>query len=105
MRGLAWNTLCDSATPLIGLVIRQRRLDQHDDVPALYLSASNQITTIMEEVSQLDYDAGNRVGGLGRIGTHTDCPVIYQPMTGGDATVPALHRFHYTKQVCTAMQV
>lgn len=58
MRGLAWNPLCDAATPLIGLVIRLRRLDQHDDVPALYQSVSNQITTIMEEVSQLDYDAG-----------------------------------------------
>ena len=58
MRGLAWNPLCDAATPLIGLVIRLRRLDQHDDVPALYRSVSNQITTIMEEVGQLDYDAG-----------------------------------------------
>jgi type VI secretion system protein ImpK len=58
MRGVAWNPLCDAATPLIGLVIRLRRLDQHDDVPALYLSVSNQITTIMEEVRQLDYDAG-----------------------------------------------
>ena len=58
MRGLAWNPLCDAATPLIGLVIRLRRLDQHDDVPTLYRSVSNQITTIMEEVRQLDYDAG-----------------------------------------------
>ncbi|KRP59168.1 type IVB secretion system protein IcmH/DotU [Pseudomonas trivialis] len=58
MRGQAWNPLCDAATPLIGLVIRLRRLDQHDDVPALCLSVSNQIITIMEEVSQLDYDAG-----------------------------------------------
>ncbi|UII73288.1 type IVB secretion system protein IcmH/DotU [Pseudomonas sp. HN11] len=58
MRGLAWNPLCDAATPLIGLVIRLRRLDRHDDVPALYQSVSNQITTIMEEVNQLDYDAG-----------------------------------------------
>jgi type VI secretion system protein ImpK len=58
IRGLAWNPLCDAATPLIGLVIRLRRLDRHDDVPALYQSVSNQITTIMEEVRQLDYDAG-----------------------------------------------
>nr|WP_314569905.1 type IVB secretion system protein IcmH/DotU [uncultured Pseudomonas sp.] len=58
MRGLAWNPLCDAATPLIGLVIRLRRLDHHDNVNALYKSVSNQITTIMEEVSQLDYDAG-----------------------------------------------
>lgn len=58
MRGLAWNPLCDAATPLIGLVIRLRRLDRHDNVPALYQSVSNQITTIMEEVRQLDYDAG-----------------------------------------------
>nr|WP_241188900.1 type VI secretion system tip protein TssI/VgrG [Pseudomonas orientalis] len=47
----------------------------------------------------------DRVGGLGTIGTHTDCPVIYQPMAGGDATEPALTRFHYTEQVRTAVQV
>ena len=58
MRGLAWNPLCDAAAPLIGSVIRLRRLDRHDDVSALYQGVSNQITTIMEEVSQLDYDAG-----------------------------------------------
>ncbi len=47
----------------------------------------------------------DRVGGLGTIGTHTDCPVIYQPMSGGDALEPALNRFHYTEQVRTAVQV
>lgn len=47
----------------------------------------------------------DRVGGLGTIGTHTDCPVIYQPMSGGDALEPALTRFHYTEQVRTARQV
>lgn len=58
IRGMGWNPLCDAATPLIGLVIRLRRLDQHDDVPALYQAVSNQIKATMEEVSQLDYDAG-----------------------------------------------
>ncbi|WP_226478086.1 type VI secretion system tip protein VgrG [Pseudomonas sp. MWU16-30323] len=47
----------------------------------------------------------DRVGGLGTIGTHTDCPVIYQPMAGGDSAEPALNRFHYTEQVRTAVQV
>ena len=47
----------------------------------------------------------DRVGGLGTIGTHTDCPVIYQPMSGGDSMEPALTRFHYTEQVRTARQV
>ncbi|MGH8384502.1 MAG: type VI secretion system Vgr family protein [Pseudomonas sp.] len=47
----------------------------------------------------------DRVGGLGTIGTHKHCPVIYQPMAGGDATEPALTRFHYTEQVRTAVQV
>ncbi|KAA0984995.1 type VI secretion system tip protein VgrG [Pseudomonas sp. ANT_J12] len=47
----------------------------------------------------------DRVGGLGTIGTHTDCPVIYQPMGGGDSKEPALNRFHYTEQVRTAVQV
>lgn len=47
----------------------------------------------------------DRVGGLGTIGTHTDCPVFYQPMGGGDSKEPALNRFHYTEQVRTAVQV
>ncbi|OPB33690.1 type VI secretion system Vgr family protein [Pseudomonas fluorescens] len=47
----------------------------------------------------------DRVGGLGTIGTHKHCPVIYQPKAGGDATEPALTRFHYTEQVRTARQV
>ena len=47
----------------------------------------------------------DRVGGLGTIGTQTDCPVIYQPMSGGDSMEPALNRFHYTEQVRTARQV
>ncbi|MEL1086704.1 type VI secretion system Vgr family protein [Pseudomonas sp. OB66] len=47
----------------------------------------------------------DRVGGLGSIGTHKDCPVLYQPMAGGDSIEPALTRFHYTEQVRTARQV
>ncbi|KRP59176.1 type VI secretion system Vgr family protein [Pseudomonas trivialis] len=47
----------------------------------------------------------DRVGGLGTVGTHTDCAVLYQPMPGGDAMEPALTRFHYTEQVRTAVQV
>lgn len=47
----------------------------------------------------------DRVGGLGTIGTHKDCPVLYQPMAGGDSMEPALTRFHYTEQVRTARQV
>ena len=47
----------------------------------------------------------DRVGGLGTIGTHSDCPVLYQPMAGGDSMEPALNRFHYTEQVRTARQV
>lgn len=58
LRGVAWNPLCDAATPLIGLVIRLRRLDQHNDVPALYQSVHNHIAAIMEEVGQLGYEPG-----------------------------------------------
>ena len=47
----------------------------------------------------------DRVGGLGTIGTHKHCPVIYQPKSGGDSMEPALNRFHYTEQVRTAVQV
>jgi len=43
----------------------------------------------------------DRVGGLGTIDTHTDCPVIYQPMADGDAMEPALNRFPYIEQGMT----
>ncbi|MEG0860158.1 MAG: type VI secretion system tip protein TssI/VgrG [Pseudomonas sp.] len=47
----------------------------------------------------------DRVGSLGTIGSHEHCPVLYQPMAGGDSAEPALHRFHYTEQVRSARQV
>ncbi|MGO3031184.1 type VI secretion system Vgr family protein [Pseudomonas helleri] len=47
----------------------------------------------------------DRVGGLGTIGTRKHCPVLYQPMGGGDSAEPALHRFSYTEQVRTSRQV
>lgn len=59
MRGLTWNPLCDAAMPLIGLVIRLRSVRQHQDVPKLYQRVHNQITTVMEEVSQLGYEPGS----------------------------------------------
>ncbi|MCU1726893.1 type IVB secretion system protein IcmH/DotU [Pseudomonas sp. 7P_10.2_Bac1] len=61
LRGLAYNPLADAAMPLFGLVIRLRSLDQCKDVPALYRSVHNQITTILEEVRQSDYDDATRL--------------------------------------------
>ena len=61
LRGLAYNPLADAAMPLFGLVIRLRSLDQCNDVPALYRSVHNQITTILEEVRKSDYDDATRL--------------------------------------------
>ncbi|CAJ0569353.1 unnamed protein product, partial [Mesorhabditis spiculigera] len=47
----------------------------------------------------------DQIDGLGTIGTHAACGVLYQPAGGGDSPEPALHRFHYTEQVRTARQV
>lgn len=58
LRGLSWNPLCDAAMPLIGLAIRLRSIDKHDDVAGLYQSIHNQISTVMEEVARLDYEPG-----------------------------------------------
>ncbi|POA16945.1 hypothetical protein C1886_24510 [Pseudomonas sp. FW300-N1A1] len=58
LRGLAWSPLCDAAMPLFGLLIRLHSLEHHKDVAQLYQNVHNQITTVMEEVSQLDYDPG-----------------------------------------------
>ncbi len=61
LRGLTYNPLADAAMPLFGLAIRLHSLDQHDDVTKLYQGVHNQITTVIEEVRQLDYEPGTQL--------------------------------------------
>ncbi|NWL75396.1 hypothetical protein DM872_00795 [Pseudomonas taiwanensis] len=56
LRGHSLNPLVDAAQPLLGLVIRLRRLDRCDDIPKLYSSVRDQITALSEEVRQMGYD-------------------------------------------------
>ncbi len=61
LRGHSFNPLVDAAQPLMGLVIRLRRLDQCDDIPKLYASVRDQITALSEEVRQLGYDGATQL--------------------------------------------
>ncbi|KVA38392.1 hypothetical protein WI44_07935 [Burkholderia cepacia] len=61
LRGHSFNPLVDAAQPLLGLVIRLRRLDRCDDIPRLYASVRDQITALSEEVRQLGYDGATQL--------------------------------------------
>jgi len=56
LRGHSLNPLLDAATPLFGLVIRARRLTDHDQIPQLYVRVRDEITVILEEIKQAGYD-------------------------------------------------
>ncbi|OXI31042.1 type IVB secretion system protein IcmH/DotU [Burkholderia aenigmatica] len=61
LRGHSFNPLVDAAQPLLGLVIRLRRLDHCDDISRLYASVRDQITALSEEVRQLGYDGATQL--------------------------------------------
>lgn len=61
LRGHSLNPLIDAAQPLLGLVIRLRRLDRCDDIYKLYTSVRDQITALSEEVRQLGYDGATQL--------------------------------------------
>ncbi len=56
LRGHSLNPLLDAATPLFGLVIRARRMTDHDQIPQLYVRVRDEITVILEEIKQAGYD-------------------------------------------------
>jgi type VI secretion system protein ImpK len=49
--------LLDAATPLFGLVIRARRMADHDQIPQLYVRVRNEITVVLEEIKQAGFAA------------------------------------------------
>lgn len=61
LRGNSLNPLIDAAQPLLGLVIRLRRLDRCDDIGKFYSSVRDHITALSEEVRQLGYDGATQL--------------------------------------------
>ncbi|WP_175652756.1 type IVB secretion system protein IcmH/DotU [Pseudomonas sp. Marseille-P9899] len=61
LRGHSLNPLIDAAQPMLGLVIRLRRLDRCEDIPALYSTVRDQITALSEEVRQRGYDGATQL--------------------------------------------
>ncbi|MFJ4153256.1 type IVB secretion system protein IcmH/DotU [Pseudomonas sp. NPDC089752] len=51
------NPMCDAAMPLLGLAMRLKTLDHHDDVTELYRRVHIAVTTILEEMRQLRYES------------------------------------------------
>lgn len=56
LRGHSLNPLIDAAQPLLGLVLRLRRIDGCDDTTALYETVREQITVLSEEIRLCGYD-------------------------------------------------
>lgn len=56
LRGLEDNRLIDAATPLLGLVIRVRRLANFDGVPALYQQVVDDVSAIDRELIEQGYE-------------------------------------------------
>lgn len=61
LRGHGYNPLVDAALPLLGLVIRLRRMDKCDDVKSLYGDVRDQIASIDEEVRKQGYDGATQL--------------------------------------------
>lgn len=56
IRGYGYNPLVDASLPIIGLVMRIRKLNKNPNVDELYTTVRNQIATIGEEIAQHKYD-------------------------------------------------
>ncbi|WP_454724759.1 MULTISPECIES: type IVB secretion system protein IcmH/DotU [Cupriavidus] len=61
LRGHSLNPLVDAAQPLLGLVIRLRRMDNCKDISQLYTRVRDQITALSEEVRQFGYDGATQL--------------------------------------------
>jgi len=61
LRGHSLNPLVDAAQPLLGLVIRLRRMNSCSDVARLYVNVRDQITALSEEVRHLGYDSATQL--------------------------------------------
>ncbi|MBW0147852.1 type IVB secretion system protein IcmH/DotU [Marinobacter arenosus] len=56
LRGLEDNRLIDAATPLLGLVIRVRRLTEFGDVEGLYRQVVDEVTAVDRELIEQGYE-------------------------------------------------
>lgn len=61
LRGQSRNPLTDATMPLFGLAIRLVSLDGCEDVETLYEGVHNQITTLIEEARQQNYDSATQL--------------------------------------------
>jgi len=61
MRGHSLNPMIDASTPLFGLVLRMRDLNDHQQVEQLYNRVRNDIASLEEEIRQHDYDRATQI--------------------------------------------
>ncbi|MCV9920359.1 type IVB secretion system protein IcmH/DotU [Pseudomonas sp. BT-42-2] len=56
LRGAFSNLMIDAAMPLFGLAMRLQTLDDHQDIKQLYKDVHNQITCVLAELRQHNYE-------------------------------------------------
>ncbi len=79
LRGHSINPLVDAAIPLLGLVIRLRRLQTYRQVNELHNTVRDQIAAIDEEVRQHGYDTGTLMAYRYALCSFVDDAVLAAP--------------------------
>ncbi|MCA8115540.1 type IVB secretion system protein IcmH/DotU [Burkholderia cepacia] len=85
LRGHGWNPLVDGAQPLLGLVIRLRRLERCDDIGKLYQTVRDQISALDEEIRQHSYDSATQLAFRYALCAFIDEAVMATPWGGSDS--------------------
>jgi len=61
LRGHGYNPLVDAALPLFGMVIRVRKMTNHESIGKLYSTVRDQISALDEEIRQHGYDSATQL--------------------------------------------
>lgn len=61
LRGHGYNPLVDAALPLFGMVIRVRKMTNHESIGKLYATVRDQISVLDEEIRQHGYDSATQL--------------------------------------------
>ncbi|MBP0714323.1 type IVB secretion system protein IcmH/DotU [Burkholderia sola] len=97
LRGHSLNPLVDAAQPLLGLVIRLRRLDKFSEVESLYETVRDQITGLSDEVRQHGYDNATLLAYRYALCAHIDEAVMATPWGNSVWSQRSLLSYHHNE--------
>ncbi|RQS75468.1 DotU family type IV/VI secretion system protein [Burkholderia sp. Bp8963] len=97
LRGHSFNPLIDAAQPLLGLVIRLRRLHDFSNVESLYETVRDQITGLSDEVRQHGYDNATLLAYRYALCAHIDEAVMATPWGNAVWSQRSLISYHHNE--------